>query len=120
MNATLNIAWQTRRSELIDQIYSPACDCHSIVKGDIQAHLESGVVPQGVSIIVHSVELLERPSPDEAKLRVVREVKPYVLRDENGQKLEERPGRPATSYLVVLRREGDRWLVHVFTEEGPA
>lgn len=119
ISLNLELAWRERRPELVDVVYLPSCDCNESTKERIQWYLDHRVVVPGYTLILSDLTVLERPGPEEARIRFMREVKPFPVFNERMEKIDDDPGVPPEPLIAHLQRVNGRWVVASIGLETP-
>jgi len=113
-----NQAFQQRRADLLDDVYSTNCQCYAQAKAVIGNLLSSHQVLGGQGTQVVGVEVLKL-GPGVALLRVRDRVDPFPVRTEEGAFVARQPGRSTTAFTFTLEQHNGRWLLtDVVPEEG--
>jgi hypothetical protein len=105
---------------LLGQIYAPSCSCFKD-EARILSYLDKRDLRiRNASVEIQSIELLDRPRDDIARIEVVNRQLPQQIIDSDGRVVEHSDGWGPTRWNFVLGRTNGQWLVRSAIKLGPA
>lgn len=113
-------AGETVDESLIDQIDDPQCPCYAHVKSMIRDLASRHEHDAGEPFVIHSVEVVNRVSPQFVIARVVASQGPNWIVGPDGNRVRDAPTFGPTRFIMELALKGSVWRLLDTTEEGPA
>ena len=114
-----NAAYFGPRPELIDRVYTPDCNCLPREREAL-----AGLVRRNVRYVEPLMEILEvevvaRPNPDSAELRVTDKAQPSFVIDASGKRTPEGESWEPTTRIWTVIRVAGQWKLQRVQTEGP-